>query len=167
MVTATFRPPQVSGLVRRFERRRTIMRQPKRAVFTSPLPVEKTPQRESAPNNTQLRADVFFTWKKISEYAGRGIRTLQRWEREFGFPVHRPDSKNRSSVVATKQEIDEWFRNCPMQQCAKHSPPNCATDLRVSAHCVEGQAKRILELTRKMRGMLERVMETAARKRSA
>ena len=30
------------------------------------------------------------TWKEIATYMGRGVRTVQRWERELGLPVRRP-----------------------------------------------------------------------------
>src|SRR5215467_5643808 len=57
-----------------------------------------------------MSADVLNSWKEIAAYTGRGIRTIQRWERELGFPVRRPREKNRSAVVAIKSEIDRWFR---------------------------------------------------------
>ncbi len=50
------------------------------------------------------------SWKEIAEYVGRGVRTVQRWEAELGFPVHRPRNHLRSPVVAIPSEIDEWLR---------------------------------------------------------
>jgi hypothetical protein len=51
------------------------------------------------------------SWKEISLYMNRGIRTLQRWEANFGLPVHRPSPSNRSCVFALKSEIDEWMKS--------------------------------------------------------
>jgi hypothetical protein len=51
------------------------------------------------------------SWKEISAYMNRGIRTLQRWERAFGLPIHRPSKHDRSAVFALKPEIDEWMKN--------------------------------------------------------
>ncbi|MCU1285311.1 MAG: TolB protein [Acidobacteriales bacterium] len=51
------------------------------------------------------------SWKEISAYMNRGIRTLQRWERDFGLPIHRPSKHDRSAVFALKPEIDEWMKN--------------------------------------------------------
>lgn len=59
------------------------------------------------------RQVVLQSWKEISKYVGRTERTLQRWEREFGFPVHRPSGKSRSAVMALTQEIREWTRGRP------------------------------------------------------
>ena len=53
------------------------------------------------------------SWKEISRYVGRTERTLQRWEQEFGFPVHRPSGKSRSAVMALTREINEWARGKP------------------------------------------------------
>lgn len=50
-------------------------------------------------------------WKEISRYLKRDVRTCQRWEKEFGFPVHRIDDQSRrSKVFSHKTEIDDWFK---------------------------------------------------------
>lgn len=53
------------------------------------------------------------SWKEVAQYVGRSERTIQRWERDLGFPVHRPAGKLRSSVIAVKGEIDAWVRHTP------------------------------------------------------
>lgn len=56
-------------------------------------------------------SDVLQSWKDISKYLERDIRTCHRWERELGLPVHRVDEKSlRSKVFAYKSEIDQWLR---------------------------------------------------------
>ncbi len=57
-----------------------------------------------------MNSPVLNGWKEIAEYVGRGIRTVQRWERELGLPVKRPRNHLRSPVVAIPSEIDEWLR---------------------------------------------------------
>jgi len=57
--------------------------------------------------------EVLQSWKQIARYIGRTERTVQRWEQAFGFPVHRPSGKCRSSVMALKREIEEWTRGKP------------------------------------------------------
>ncbi|MBS1859304.1 MAG: tetratricopeptide repeat protein [Acidobacteria bacterium] len=49
------------------------------------------------------------SWKEIAGYMRRGIRTVQRWEREEGLPVHRLPHEKLGSVYAYKHEIDAWF----------------------------------------------------------
>jgi len=52
----------------------------------------------------------FFTgWKQIANYLRKGVRTIQRYERELGLPIHRPNGKSSGSVIATKAELDGWL----------------------------------------------------------
>ena len=50
------------------------------------------------------------SWKEIAAYLKRGTRTLQRWEREQGLPVHRLGGRKPGSVFAYKPELDGWWR---------------------------------------------------------
>jgi hypothetical protein len=59
------------------------------------------PERE----NTQLQ--ILTGWKAIANYLRKGVRTLQRYERQMGLPIHRPGG--RSSVVAIRGELDNWL----------------------------------------------------------
>src|SRR3954469_17053882 len=38
----------------------------------------------------KMSSDVLNGWKEISDYIGRGVRTVQRWELQFELPIHRP-----------------------------------------------------------------------------
>jgi TolB-like protein len=49
------------------------------------------------------------SWKEIAAYLRRGARTVQRWEREEGLPVHRLHHDKLSSVYAYAHELDSWF----------------------------------------------------------
>jgi TolB-like protein/TPR repeat protein len=58
-----------------------------------------------------MNEEMLDSWKKISHYLGREIRTCHRWEKELGLPVHRIDNKSfRSKVFAYKYEIDQWLK---------------------------------------------------------
>jgi hypothetical protein len=46
---------------------------------------------------------------------GRGVRTVQRYERDLRLPVHRPAGKSRSAVIAFADEIDQWMRKGPLR----------------------------------------------------
>jgi Tol biopolymer transport system component len=47
-------------------------------------------------------------WKEISAYLKRDESTARRWEREEGLPVHRHEHKERSSVYASRRELEAW-----------------------------------------------------------
>lgn len=52
---------------------------------------------------------VLDSWKEISVYLARSIRTCQRMERELGLPVHRLEETPKARVFAYQDEIDHWL----------------------------------------------------------
>ncbi len=83
------------------------------------------------------KAAVLNSWKEIAHYLGRGVRTVQRYERNLGLPVRRPHGKSRSAVIAPTAELDEWLRNIPQsaRDCtsAETALPLMASALQRSA----------------------------------
>ena len=55
-------------------------------------------------------------WKEIANYLGKGVRTVQRYERELGFPVRRPAGKSHAGVIATRGEVDAWVAASPIRE---------------------------------------------------
>jgi hypothetical protein len=62
----------------------------------------------SGQDRTAKRDDQLDSWKEIASYLKRGVRTVQRWEREAGLPVRRLATEKRGAVYAYKSEIDAW-----------------------------------------------------------
>jgi hypothetical protein len=60
-----------------------------------------------------VNTDVLNSWKEVATYLGRGIRTVQRWERELGLPIRRPRGKPRGPVIAFRRELDQWLHSAP------------------------------------------------------
>jgi hypothetical protein len=56
------------------------------------------------------------SWKEIASYLRRDKRTVQRWEKEYGLPVHRLQLNSGSTVYAYTSELDAWY--------AERRPPN-------------------------------------------
>ncbi len=52
---------------------------------------------------------VLDSWKEISGYLKRSIRTCQHWEIELGLPIHRIDGTPSARVFAYPDELDRWF----------------------------------------------------------
>jgi hypothetical protein len=42
----------------------------------------------------------FHSWKEIAAYFRRDVRTVQRWEKDEGLPVHRSIHSKLSSIYA-------------------------------------------------------------------
>jgi PAS domain S-box-containing protein len=55
-------------------------------------------------------SEILRSWKEISSYAGASVRTLQRWEKDFRFPIRRIATKKGSVVFAFRSDLDAWFR---------------------------------------------------------
>lgn len=64
-------------------------------------------------NANETGPRVLNSWKDIANYLGKGVRTVQRYESQFGLPIRRPAGKNRSSVIALADEIDAWLNHAP------------------------------------------------------
>lgn len=48
------------------------------------------------------------SWKEIAAHLGRDVRTVQRWERAEGLPVHRHQHDKLGSVFAFRDELEAW-----------------------------------------------------------
>jgi len=98
---------------------------------------------------------ILNSWKEIASYLGRGTRTVQRWERDFHLPVHRPGGHERSAVIAFSGEVDHWL---------------AATPLRKRWSQAEVRAKvqpRTRQLVENVQTNVERLMRSAERLQSS
>jgi tetratricopeptide (TPR) repeat protein len=61
----------------------------------------------SARQITKQRLD---SWKEIAAFFGRDERTVRRWEKERGLPVHRVPGGGRGGVFVYTDELREWLK---------------------------------------------------------
>jgi len=62
------------------------------------------------PNVSQPAVEVRLeSWKEIAAYLKRDTRTVQRWEKREGLPVHRHLHDKLGTVYASKSELDRWW----------------------------------------------------------
>jgi Tol biopolymer transport system component len=69
------------------------------------------PQAKPTRGSDESLEDRLDSWKEIAAYLGRGIRTVQRWEREEGLPVHRLAHEKRGSIYARREELAAWWES--------------------------------------------------------
>jgi tetratricopeptide (TPR) repeat protein len=50
------------------------------------------------------------SWKEISAYLKRSVRTCKRWESALDLPIHRLDGTPKARVFAYPAELDRWLR---------------------------------------------------------
>src|SRR5215471_2657191 len=113
-----------------------------------------------------MSAEVLNSWKEIAAYTGRGIRTIQRWERELGFPVRRPREKSRSAVVAIKSEIDCWFRTPHrLTNGNRHRDRYFETQTRLlrNAELLRARTSRLVDCCELLKREIDRALEIGSR----
>ena len=64
-----------------------------------------------AENGGAKMSNALTSWKEIAGYLGKGVRTVQRWEQEFGLPVRRLRNNSHRAILALPEEIDAWVRS--------------------------------------------------------
>jgi len=58
-------------------------------------------------------ARTLVSWKEIAAFLNRAERTVKRWERERGLPVHRVPGGERGTVFAYPSELRTWLMTEP------------------------------------------------------
>ena len=71
----------------------------------------KIVRHEELSTATSRPEDRLRSWKEIAVYLRREVRTVQRWEKQEGLPVHRHVHNKLSSVYAEKAELEAWWKN--------------------------------------------------------
>jgi len=93
------------------------------AVPTKRLP-EFTPSARTTVDPAEKKPRVLNSWNEIARYLGRGVRTVQRWERELQLPVHRLGTGKRSPVYAVVSELKFWMVTSAAKQDLNKSRTN-------------------------------------------
>jgi TolB-like protein/Tfp pilus assembly protein PilF len=65
-------------------------------------------------------ADRLDSWKEIAAHLRRQVRTVQRWEKSEGLPVHRHLHQKLGSVYAYRAELDSWWKE--RRAALEHGP---------------------------------------------
>jgi predicted DNA-binding transcriptional regulator AlpA len=99
---------------------------------------------------------ILNSWKEIARYLGRGVRTVQRWERDMGLPVRRPRGRDRSAVVALRSDIDAWVNRCPVKDVRSATTIH---DVKVRAGSMQAMAARLLKLAAQTQAETQRALD--------
>ena len=63
---------------------------------------------ETPPDSTAT--DRLDSWKEIAAFLQRDVRTVQRWEKQAGLPVHRHAESRLRTAYAYRSELEAWWR---------------------------------------------------------
>lgn len=83
---------------------------------------------------------MLTSWKEIAGFLGKSVRTVQRWERLLGLPVHRPKKSLSGIVLADPGELEAWLRSQPAAAGAE-PPQRCPRCSELEAEVLSLRAK--------------------------
>lgn len=63
--------------------------------------------------------DFLYSWKEMAVFLKCGVRTVQRWEKDEGLPVHRHRHWKRGTVYGLKTEIQDWLKSRESHKAAE------------------------------------------------
>ena len=113
----------------------------------------------------QQKPGLLNTWKEIASYLGRGVRTVQRWEK-MGLPVRRLGSGPRAPVIANHDDIDRWMQKA---RCRGVIAPAmveqvlCKGDLRETIERSRMLREKLVLLRADQRQMVAELMSTISK----
>lgn len=105
---------------------------------------------------------VLGSWKEIAAYLGKGVRTVQRWEQQFGLPVRRPNGRPERIVYATREELDRWLRTEWAERAksaALFEMTTTETDRLSFSRATIQTSRELLDSSRKLRASLSRTAD--------
>jgi Tol biopolymer transport system component len=102
------------------------------------------PSRSASDVDTSPPGERLESWKEIANYLNRSVRTLHRWEKEEGLPVHRQLHKELGSVFAYKSELDAWSRARSVRTEARESTTDAGSPNRSRLVLTLGLAGAVL-----------------------
>jgi hypothetical protein len=117
------------------------------------------------------RGTVLTSWKEIASYLGKGVRTVQRWEGQFGLPVRRPNEKVKGVVYASREELDQWLARHWLPRPGKFTlaqPANgpvktsVVVEITASHNLLLAQRELVQELRRSLELLAARCQELAS-----
>ena len=73
--------------------------------------MDKFQQEQEQTTANKPVSERLDSWKEIAPYLQRDVRTVRRWEKKEGLPVHRHMHDKVATVFAYRSELDTWLEN--------------------------------------------------------
>lgn len=68
-----------------------------------------------------LISPVLRSWKDIAHYVRACVKTVQRWEHAYDFPIQRLSTNKGAVVFALRNDVDSWLRESRQRESALKS----------------------------------------------
>lgn len=76
---------------------------------------------------------MLSSWKEIAHFFGKGVRTVQRWEKTLDLPIHRPPGAPSNVVLARTSDLEEWMHRGPVLRAVAEDARETGSDSAVFA----------------------------------
>ena len=106
---------------------------------------------------------LLMSWKEIASFLGKGVRTVQRWERDLGLPVHRPKGNSKGVVCVSQEELQRWLATRWSPRSSLREPANGATGEGTAVWGMHRELLLRLHLVDELRTNVRALMETCKR----
>ena len=98
---------------------------------------------------------MLSSWKEIAHFFGKGVRTVQRWEKTLDLPIRRPPGAPSNVVLARTSDLEEW-----MHRSAAAREAVSQQDTQVDA--LQGAISELEVEVRRLSGVAPQPVEAAA-----
>ena len=94
---------------------------------------------------------MLSSWKEIAHFFGKGVRTVQRWEKTLDLPIRRPPGAPSNVVLARTSDLEEWMhRSAAAREAVSHEPQedvlqNAISELEVEVRRIAGVTPQPVE----------------------
>jgi hypothetical protein len=102
---------------------------------------------------------MLSSWKEIAHFFGKGVRTVQRWEKTLDLPIHRPPGAPSNVVLARTSDLEEWMHRGPVSRAELDGP--VLTGASESFASLDGLEREVAYLA-EIAGISMPVADTAA-----
>jgi hypothetical protein len=90
---------------------------------------------------------MLSSWKEIAHFFGKGVRTVQRWEKTLDLPIHRPPGAPSNVVLARTSDLEEWMHRGPVSRADLDETVVTGQDSIVALSELEREVAYLAELT--------------------
>jgi excisionase family DNA binding protein len=96
---------------------------------------------------------VLTSWKEVAAYLGKGVRTVQRWEKHDGLPVRR--IAGTSKILVKREDLEQCLTSQPQQSGGPQPQGPISPELRANIE----QAKKLRDANAELRGKIHSAVE--------
>ncbi len=86
---------------------------------------------------------MLSSWKEIAHFFGKGVRTVQRWEKTLDLPIHRPPGAPSNVVLARTSDLEEWMHRGSVRT---EMQAEASSETVVSLPALEREVSRLASL---------------------